>query len=182
VYPRKSQNLTLAASELESFVHEFQGRGLRTHRSSSTSPRGLAGGRTGTGPGETPKWRPFSRETHVVNGGLPAEEAVGISAVTGGLSAEVVELPFEPDGGLSAGAETVKVSRKGVASKSGLMSMTHIDNAQDPHFHPIEVLVANRRRQRMAAVPGVSSLVPLMHARWHYGQQPSRPRERDLHH
>ena len=51
VYPRKSQNLTLAASELESFVHEFQGRGLRTHSSSSTSPRGLAGGRTGTGPG-----------------------------------------------------------------------------------------------------------------------------------
>ena len=42
----------------------------------------------------------------MVDGGLPAEEAVGISAVTGGLSAEVVELPFEPDGGLSAGAET----------------------------------------------------------------------------
>ena len=41
----------------------------------------------------------------------------------------------------------MKVSRKGVASKSGLMSMTHIDNAQDPHFHPIEVLVANRRRR-----------------------------------
>jgi hypothetical protein len=41
----------------------------------------------------------------------------------------------------------VKVSRNGVASKSGLMSMTHIDNAQDPHFHPIEVLVANRRRR-----------------------------------
>ena len=28
--------------------------------------------------------------------------------------------------------ETVKVSRKGVASKSGLISMSHIDNAQDP--------------------------------------------------
>ena len=42
----------------------------------------------------------------MVDGGLPAEEAVGISAVTGGLSAEIVELPFEPDGGLSAGAET----------------------------------------------------------------------------
>ena len=41
----------------------------------------------------------------------------------------------------------MKVSRNGVASKSGLMSMTHIDNAQDPHFHPIEVLVANRRRR-----------------------------------
>ena len=41
----------------------------------------------------------------------------------------------------------MKVSRKGVASKSGLMSMTHIDNAQEPHFHPIEVLVANRRRR-----------------------------------
>ena len=42
----------------------------------------------------------------MVSGGLPAGEAVGVSAETGGLSAEIVRLPFEPDGGLSAGAET----------------------------------------------------------------------------
>ena len=68
----------------------------------------------------------------------------------------------------------MKVSRNGVASKSGLMSMTHIDNAQDPHFHPIEVLVANRRR-RMLSCGKVHAIKLDIEARiaaaWHHAHE-----------
>lgn len=98
----QSQSLTLAASLPLSRVHTFHRD--ETHRSSSIPPCGLAGGRMGTGPGETPKATARAPSSHMVVGGMPAEEAGGLTAEDGGLAA-VAELPLKQICGVSAGAD-----------------------------------------------------------------------------
>lgn len=98
------------------------------------SPRGLAGGLLGTGPGETPKATALEApSSHEVNGGMPAEEAGGIAAeklppAAGGIAAEV-DPPNRPGGGITAGAEDggglAAVEPAGAEPMAALRPMPH---------------------------------------------------------